>query len=108
MKIKEVTGEHILFDDGQVITFIHELECSECNYPAFEDLDKDAFDFEFKKDLDFEAVDYAGFRFGNEGIRMFFIPCYSEQNGYYTANIDIFLNGQRVILDLVCEERLGY
>lgn len=108
MKIEEVTREHILFDDGQIITFYHDRECCECNYAEFEDIDKDAFDFEFKKDLDFEAVYDAGFRFGNEGIRMFFIPCYSDQNGFYTANIDIYLNGKKVIVDLFCKKRLSY
>lgn len=29
----------------------------------------------------FEEVLHAGFRFGNHG-KMYFVPCYSEQNGY--------------------------
>lgn len=106
MKIKEVTSEYILFDDGQIITFDHFQECCECNYAEFEDLDKDALDFEFKKDLDFEAVDNAGFRFGNKGVIMYFVPCYSEQNGYYTTMIDIYLNGKKVLPDLFCKEQV--
>ena len=41
--------------------------------------------------------------FGNENA-MFFIPCYSDQNGYYTAEIDIYYDGKRV-LHFDCEER---
>lgn len=55
------------------------------------------------EELLFEAVDEAGFRFGNEG-NMFFVPCYSEQNGYYSTDLQIFYNGEEV-LSLNCEEK---
>ena len=104
MKIKKITGEHILFDNGSKITYDHDQSCCEWNYADFEQLkDTVAMDTEFDENLIFEAVDEAGFRFGNEG-NMFFVPCYSEQNGYYSTDLQIFYNGEEV-LSLNCEEK---
>lgn len=41
--------------------------------------------------------------FGNEPQKLFFVPCYSEQNGYYSSDIEIYFNGKKV-LQLECEE----
>lgn len=35
--------------------------------------------------------------------RMFFVPCYSEQNGYYSRDVDIYFNDEKV-LGLRCVE----
>lgn len=43
--------------------------------------------------LKFEEVDGYGFRFGNGGDEMFFIPCYNVQNGYYSSDVDIYYIG---------------
>ena len=102
-KIKEVTEEHILFTDGTEITFCHEYDCCEENYADFNQLDDIARNIAFDTEhLVFEAVENAGFRFGNAG-KMFFVPCYSEQNGFYTAEIDIYCNDEWV-LRFDCEE----
>lgn len=102
MKIIEVNYEHILFDNGSVITFDHEQECCEWNYADFVQLDSIAREYEYQEPLIFEAVDDKGFLFG-DSRRLFFVPCYSDQNGYYTDEIDIYLNGDRV-LSFDCEE----
>lgn len=104
MKIKEVNGEHILFDNGMDITCDHDQDCCECNYADFEQIDDIAMLTDFDEVLSFEAVEQSGFRFGNQHGKMFFIPCYSDQNGYYSNDVDIYFNGQRV-LNLECEER---
>ena len=62
---------------------------------GFDDLGRDAVYYE--NELIFEAVEGAGFRFGNRGGNLTFIPCYSEQNGYYTTEIDIFYGGRAVL-----------
>lgn len=103
MKIVEVNYEHIKFDNGSIITFDHEQDCCEHNYADFEQIEEQALEAEFGKELVFEAVEGSGFRFGNKGTPMFFIPCYSEQNGYYSSDIDIYYNGEQV-LNLECEE----
>lgn len=96
MKIKEITYEKILFDNGETITYDHAQECCETNYADFEQLDDIAKTTNFSTPLVFEKVEEVGFRFGNKE-NMFFIPCYSSQNGYYTADLDIYYNYKPVI-----------
>lgn len=96
-KISEVTSEHILFSDGTEITYYHYQQCCEYNYADFEQLDDLARSAIFDTDnLKYEIVSGDGFRFGNDG-KMFFVPCYSIQNGYYSDEVDIEQNGQKVI-----------
>lgn len=104
MKIKEVTTEQILFDNGYKITYGHEPDCCESNYADFDQLDDIARDTVFDEDLTFEEVPESGFRFGNNNGKMFFVPCYSDQNGYYSSDVEIFLNGKSV-LGVGCELR---
>ena len=96
MKIKKVTSEEILFDNESYITFDHSEQCCEWNYADFEQLDDIARATDFDPELEFEAVEDAGFRFGNKG-KMFFVPCYSEQNGCYSTDVDIYYNNELVL-----------
>lgn len=100
MKISEVTSEHILFDNGNTITFYHEPDCCEHNYADFEQLDDEALSFDYPESLMFESTD-SGFMFGSD-MRRFFVPCYSMQNGYYTNALDIYYNDKR-IMTLNCD-----
>lgn len=95
-KITIINNEKIKFSDGSIITFDHPQDCCEWNYADFEQLDDIARNYEFKGEMLFEDVDESGFKFG-DSRRMFFVPCYSEQNGYYTDEIDIYYNGKRVL-----------
>lgn len=95
-KIIFINDAMIKFSDGSTITFDHYQDCCEYNYADFDQLDDIARDYTFKGDLLFEAVEESGFRFG-DSRRMFFVPCYSEQNGYYTNEIDIYYNGDMVL-----------
>lgn len=111
MKIKEVTDEHILFDNGNTITFDHEQDCCEYNYADFEMLTENHvnYSYDFNEELIFEFIDEMGFRFGSIDedcvMHWIFIPCYSFQNGYYSNEIDILYNGNQV-LNGVCEEQI--
>lgn len=96
MRITEYENGKIVFDNGNEITYDHVQDCCEDNYADFIQLDDLAKETEFDEDLKFEALDELGFRFGNEG-KMFFIPCYSVQNGYYSSDVDIFYNGKHVL-----------
>lgn len=106
MKIKVITNEKIIFDTGDYIRFDHKQDCCENNWADFSQLeDTVAMDFEFNMDeLLFESTDGEGFRFGNDG-NMFFVPCYSDQNGYYSSMIDIYFN-EDIVLYFECKERL--
>ena len=104
MKIVKVTDEAILFDNGISITFDHEQDCCEENYADFNQLDDIARMYNFSEPLEFEAVPGAGFLFGDKRA-MFFVPCYSSQNGYYSDEIDIYISGERrKVLSFECEE----
>lgn len=98
MKIIKITDEKILFDNGKIITFRHDQDCCEDNYADFGALTKDTIniDYDFdEKNMKFEFKNNEGFVFGNDG-HMVFVPCYSEQNGYYTTNLEILYG------DVVC------
>lgn len=105
MRIKEVDTYMIVFDNGNTITFDHEQDCCENNFADFEQIEETALYHEFDEEMVFEAIDGSGFRFGNKNGLMIFVPCYSDQNGYYTDEIDIYYNGERV-LTFDCEERI--
>lgn len=100
-KIFTVNRDEIIFDDGSELTYRHEKECCETNYPDFERIEELAKGYEFEMPMLFESCKY-GFRFGDER-QMFFVPCYSEQNGYYTEEIDIIFNGETVISNQRCK-----
>lgn len=102
-KIIKLDENLIEFSDGTRITCDHEQDCCEYNYADCNQLDDlaKAYDFNTSK-LKFEAVDECGFRFGDRPERMFFVPCYSVQNGYYTCDLEIYLNGE-IQTSLECE-----
>lgn len=102
MKIVEVTRDHILFDNGNKITYDHYQDWCEYNYADFAQLDDLARGHNYNEDLKFEFVKYTGFRFGDDSF-MAFVPCYSQQNGYYSSYIDIYYNDREVCSGL-CEE----
>ena len=102
MRIKRITDDYIEFDNGSLISFLHDQELSERNYADFKQLDDMAKEIDFTEPLVFEECEY-GFRFGNPPVNMFFIPCYSRQNGYYSDKIDIVYNDKFVIRNMVCD-----
>lgn len=95
MKIKRITDKYILFDNDSKITFNHKPDSWEYNYADFLQLQDTGFEQEeFNEPLIFESVDF-GFRFGNKD-KMYFVPCYSDQDGWYTTEVDIYYNGKCV------------
>ena len=102
MKIVKANDEGILFDNGTMITYDYGQDCCERNYASFEDLEEIALSVDFNEKLIFEKAD-DGFRFGADNTQMFFIPCYSEQNGYYSSNVYIFFDGKLVLSDVMGE-----
>lgn len=107
MKILSVTDDAIQFYNGDRITFFHGQDCCEENYADFKQLDNVARSTEFELPIVFESVNNYGFRFGNKPDKMFFVPCYSDQNGYYSDEIEIEYNGDTV-LTFDCEEICDY
>lgn len=97
MKIKSIDDSAIIFDNGMDITFDYVADCCEYNYAAFEEIYDLAKNFEFSENLIFEEVPNSGFRFDNNPQNMVFVPCYSEQSGYYSSDIDIYYNDKKVL-----------
>jgi len=104
MRIEKITEDAIVFDNGKVLDYFHLQNCCENNYADFRQLDDLAIGYDFDENLKFEKVDGCGFRFGDKNV-MFFIPCYSEQNGYYSDEVEIYYDGRKV-LELCAEVRL--
>lgn len=107
MKIIYVTDEIILFNNGDYITFDHTQDCCEYNYADFLQIEDRARKINFNYPIIFEKINGKGFRFGNKR-KMFFIPCYSEQIGYYSSDIQIYYYNSRerklnIVLDLECK-----
>ena len=111
MKIIEVTDKHILFDNGNKITYDHEQDCCEYNYADFSVINRNNvnYNFDFDENLTFKFIEGAGFMFGskdkNDNMRWIFVPCYSEQNGYYTSHIDIYYETRILVTSGNCEEQ---
>ena len=96
MKATYISSDYIEFDNGKRIESDFVPQCCEYNYAKFDEVDKMVEDIEFPEELVFEKVEPYGFRFGFSNM-MFFIPCYSHQNGYYSSDVDIFYDGKHVL-----------
>ena len=94
--IDSIDDEGILFSDGSTITY-EDIYCDfGNNYADFSQLDDLARNYTFKGTMFFDFVDNYGFSFG-DSRRMFFVPCYSDQNGHYSNEIDIYYNSVCVL-----------
>lgn len=99
IQINEVTVDSIIFSDGSELIYKHEQDCCENNYADFGQIDDLALSYSFKTPLKFELCD-EGFRFG-DGQKWVFVPCYSDQNGYYSNELDIIYNNE-LIFNIGC------
>lgn len=76
----------IEFDDKTALIDYHVQDCCESVYADFSNLDSDIKNYDFKE-IKIKPVKN-GFKFG-DSRRMFFVPCYNEQNGYYGDDLTI-------------------
>lgn len=104
MKIKEINEEKIVFDNGYELEYYHEQDCCEHVYADFEVL-KDynistktgktinIKEIDFKEDLEelIEGIQEQGFNMISKIGEKFFVPCYNEQNGYYSSELELIL-----------------
>ena len=108
MKIANITDEIITFDNGAMLTFEHDQDCCERVYADFEYLQiiPEIKDVEFSPPAEtltelIRVVDDLGFllmgekcRYADGSRRKYLVPCYNEQNGYYSDNLTlIYRNG---------------
>lgn len=97
MKIKFITEEEIVFEDGRTITYHHDQDCCERVYADFMAVEDGIKDHEFKN-ISIVGVKNAGFK-----LNGYFIPCYNSQNGCYSSDLELIINypdGRRLIQDI--------
>lgn len=116
MKLKTWNDDTVVFDDGTVVAYEHDQECCEVNWADFSVLGIASHfrDLVFSS-LHIDPIDGAGFNMvplDGDGIPIsgatVFIPCYSDQNGYYSDDITITVSNQSAIerVCLCAEERV--
>lgn len=86
MKIKEITDEHILFDNGTKITDYHGQDCCERVYADFESLKTTSI-----MDKNFRDIRITGAKDSGVKLNGYFIPCYNDQNGYYSSDLELII-----------------
>ena len=91
-----INEKWIKFSNGKSMTFDHIQDCCEHNYADFLGIDDISLDYKLHEPLTYEVVENYGFRFGNRDS-MVSVPCYSEQNGYYSTDVDIYYDGTCVL-----------
>lgn len=116
MRIKEINEEGILFDNGYKLIAYHEQDCCENVYADFEILKTYNVSTRTGKSIKIQEIDFnenleeliqgikeQGFNMVSKIEERFFVPCYNEQNGYYSNNLELILyknNNIKEILDI--------
>lgn len=115
MKIKEINGEKIMFDNGYELEYYHEQDCCENVYADFEILKTYNLSTKTGKIIKIEEIDFEeelekliegkveiGFNMISKIGEKFFVPCYNEQNGYYSSELELILHKSttKEILDI--------
>lgn len=104
IKPKDKQDFDLMFTNGYCITTSHCQDCCEYNYADWSSLDDTGFyDEEFlEENFVMEKWD-GGFR-----INRYTVNCYSAQNGYYSADLDVDLSDKdgKVLWSAIidCEE----
>lgn len=114
MKIVSITDEEIKFDNGYILQYYHEQDCCENVYADFsvlknynvstvtgKNIDIKEIDFEENLDNLVQGIEGQGFNMISKIEEKFFVPCYNEQNGYYSSNLKLILKKEQ------CQETMN-
>lgn len=104
MKIKQINEDNIIFDNGYKLEYYHSQDCCEAVYADFEMLKNynvstvtgkiiDIKEIDFRENLErlIEGIEGQGFNMISKKEEKFFIPCYNQQNGYYSSSLELIL-----------------
>lgn len=104
MKIKEIKEDRIIFDNKYELECYHEQDCCEHVYADFGVLKDYNVSTKTGKTINIKEIDFKenlleliegmkgqGFNILSKIGEKFFIPCYNEQNGYYSSNLRLIL-----------------
>lgn len=106
MKITKWDEDRIYFSDGSTISYQHEPDCCEYNWADFSILEvfyqQEEFvnfdiipveDYGFLLSLEFKQIPISPLSdkwcYDYTPTKKIFIPCYSDQNGYYSTELTI-------------------
>lgn len=105
MKIKQINEDKIVFDNNYKLRYYHEQDCCENVYADFDMLRNynvsvktgkniNIKEIEFAETLEtlVEGVAEAGFNIISIIGEKFFVPCYNQQNGYYSSDLELILD----------------
>lgn len=105
MKIKQINEDEIVFDNNYKLKYYHEQDCCESVYADFEMLKNYNVSVKTGKNINIKEIEFvetlellidgvpeAGFNIISITGEKFFIPCYNEQNGYYSSDLELILD----------------
>lgn len=94
LKVVKINLDSLEFDNGMVLLSEHKRECCEIHYLSFSDLTLDDFkglEFDISNDDFFERIEDYGIALKPKKGHPVRIPGYAENNGYYSANLDLII-----------------
>lgn len=113
MKIKNINETSIIFDNGYELEAFHDRDCCEEVYADFSVLPNynvsnitgktiNIREIDFEENLNklVKGIEGQGFNLISKIGENFFVPCYNEQNGYYSSNLTLFLHKGKETLDI--------
>jgi len=96
VKVVKIAGDNIVFDNGVILSSDHESDCCESHYLSFNDLtikDFEGLEFDLESEDFFERIEGYGIALNPlEGFPVR-IPGYGYNNGYYSSNLTLLLEG---------------
>lgn len=109
MKIKKINEENIIFDNGYKLEYYHKQDCCEWVYADFAVLKSYNVSTKTGKRIKIEDIDFCesleelisgienmGFNMISKIGEKFFVPCYNEQNGYYSDKLELILYEEKI------------
>lgn len=105
MKIKSINENNIIFDNDYKLEAFHDQDCCEEVYADFSVLQTynvsnitgktiNIREIDFEENLNklVKGIEGQGFNLISKIGENFFVPCYNEQNGYYSSNLELILH----------------
>lgn len=105
-KVKQVTSNEIIFEDGSELYSEHDRECCEHHYLDFEHIkleDFDGLEFDLSGDEFFNMIPDYGIELDPIHGYSVKIPGYGSNNGYYSSELTLVLvdpNGREKRFDI--------
>lgn len=97
VKVVKIDSDSLEFENGISLYSDHEPDCCESHYLSFSDLTLEDFaglEFDLTSDNFFERIDGYGIALNPVVGHPVRIPGYGSNNGYYSSNLDLVLDGK--------------